>query len=265
MAERNRRQHQTFEKDWSGQKQTGIGRAWNGTAEDPEHLHLSLLTHRCWKEDEYTWLYDKTWLPLIFCMEWETAQGESTGPHGASLCRSSQPISHWRAAAAQSLHALQCTDARSLGIAGIFGHSSTPRICFLTFEMAFPFERFGKLFEKKKHLETFLKGQNQNKHLENIEFAHPVWNVHFLWICCAYIYFFPGLQYFFFSGQKRMSDLDSSCGAGRTSPSQPFCLCIIHMRNGPLDCKPVGQFASKKETTTRVEKDVENKSYCLMW
>lgn len=63
----------------------------------------------------------------------------------------------------------------------------------------------------------------------------------------VHIFFFPGLQRFFFSGQKRMSDPDSPCGAGGASPTQPFCACIIRMRNGPLDRKPVEQFASKRK------------------
>lgn len=180
-------------------------------------------------------------------MEWETAWVAGVGPFRAGLCRSSQhQLDHRSHAVGKPLpipasshpHALLrsccCTKLshpcmsrykeKSWGIVGIFGHSSIPRICFLTFEMAFPFERFGKLFEKKKHLETFLKGQNQNKHLENKESAHPVWNVHFLWICCAYFFFSRASTFLLFWSEKNVRSWQSLWGWRSLSHSALLCM-----------------------------------------
>lgn len=118
-------------------------------------------------------------------------------------------------------------------VVGTFGHSGIPGICFLTFEMVFPFERFGKLFEKKKHLETFLKGQNQNKHLENKESAHPVWNVHFLWICCAYFLFFQGFNISSSLVRKECRILTALVGLEEPLPLGPSVHASFVWETGP--------------------------------
>lgn len=263
MAERDRRQYQSFKKDWSGQKQTGIGQAWNETTEN--HKYSSCLS---WHVQTSTYGF-KSKPHLHVPSIW-------SGRQFSSECRYSGPLQEQLAAAWPQHHAMGripttlstpmchwcwCTKfphpcsitvqkkKRSLGIAGIFGHSSMPRIYLLTFIMAFPFERFGKLFEGKK--------KKIWKHFKKVKIKINVWKIKNLvtqsemFISFGFavhnFFLFPGLQHFFFSGQKRMSDSDSSCGAGGTSPTRPFCVCNVHMRNGPLDCTPAEQFASKRK------------------
>lgn len=56
-----------------------------------------------------------------------------------------------------------------------------------------------------------------------------------------------------------MSDPDSPCRAGGASSTWSLCAHIIHIRNRPLDHKPVKQFASKRKLPQEQKKTLRTK------